>query len=114
MRMEAGGAEVFDLCYGRPRKQSSLWSLRAGGRRLTLALGKQAASRVANPAQRPLMPALRHFRSRTPSTGPSASSMSFRRRAFVADILSLSSLTCLPGSLDFVCASCAVFASFRP
>ena len=111
LRVEASGAEVLDLCHGRRRKQSSLGSLCPGGRRLTLALGEQAASRVANPAQRPLRPALWQFRSRTLSKGPSASSMSFRRRDFVADFLSLPSLAFWPGSLRLrlrkLCCSCS-------
>ena len=44
MRMEAGRAEVLDICHRRRHKQVSRRRVRAFGRRLTALIGEQAAS----------------------------------------------------------------------
>ena len=44
MRLEAGRAEVLDLCYRWPHKQARRRRVCAFGRRLTALIGEQAAS----------------------------------------------------------------------
>ena len=44
MRMEARGAEVLDLCHRRRHAPCRWWRVRTCGRRLTLVIGRQAAS----------------------------------------------------------------------